>query len=72
MKTTCIFTIYTLIVIVKGSLWAAAVQPIVLTFGAAFTALNLDVQPLFDVNWKNFLFSKEDDKASDPDMPDPE
>ena len=52
MKTSCIFTIYTLIVIVKGTWWTAAVQPIVLTFGAAFAALNLDVQPLLDVNLK--------------------
>ena len=43
--------LFTLTLIVKGSWWVAATQPIIMTFGAAFAALDLDVQPihLFDL-----------------------
>ena len=59
MKTTfCIFFVYTLSVIVEGAWWAAAMQPIILSFGAAFTAMNLDVQPFLDVDWKRLLIFK--------------
>ena len=46
----------TLSVIVKGAWWAAAVQPIVMTLGATFAALNLDLQPILDINLKTWLF----------------
>ena len=42
MKLSWIFVLFTLGVIVEGAWWAVAVRPIILTFGAALTALNLD------------------------------
>ena len=41
-----IFTLFELIVFVKSTWWAAAVQPVILSIGAVFTALNLDVLDL--------------------------
>ena len=43
-----IFVVLTLSVAVNGAWWAAATQPIALTIGAAFAALNLDIEPLLD------------------------
>ena len=43
MKLKVIFALYTLSVIVKGMWWTAAVQPVILSLGAVFTAINLDV-----------------------------
>ena len=43
MKLSSIFVLFILSTMVRG--WAAYLQPIVLTIGAAFTALNLDVEP---------------------------
>ena len=36
--------------IVQGA-WASLVQPIILTLGAAFSALDIDTAPVIDVNW---------------------
>ena len=38
-----IVALATLIVMVKGAWWAAAVQPVVLSLGAILTAVDLDV-----------------------------
>ena len=50
MKILLIFALFALSVVVKGSWWAAAVQPIILSFGALFAALDLDLEPLLNVN----------------------
>ena len=60
MKTSCIFVVFTLGMFVEGAFWAAAVQPIILSFGAAFAALSIDAQPFLDVDWKNLLIFKND------------
>ena len=60
MKTSCIFAVFALSVFVEGAFWAAAVQPIILSIGAAFAALNIDAQPFLDVDWKNLLILKND------------
>ena len=60
MKTICIFAVFTLSLVVNGAWWVAAAQPIILTFGAAFAALNLDVQSLIDVDWKSLIVFKID------------
>ena len=60
MKTACIFAVFALNFFVEGAFWAAAVQPILLSFGAAFAALNIDAQPFLDVDWKNLLIFKND------------
>ena len=64
MKTICIFVIFSLSVIVEGAWWAAAVQPIVLSLGAAFTAMNLDVQPFLNVDLKSMIFKKDKEEPS--------
>ena len=43
MKILVIFVLFTLIVIVKGALWATAIKPIILSLGAVLTAFDLDV-----------------------------
>ena len=59
MRIFVIFVILTLSVIVKG--WATVMQPIALSIGAAFAALNFDVDLISDLQptaFKNLL-SKE-------------
>ena len=56
MKSTFIFVLFTLVVIVKGAWWAAAVQPVILSLGAILGTIDLDVLDngkLFE--WRNFL-----------------
>ena len=52
MKIKCIIVTLTLSVAVEGVLWAAAIrgiEPIILSLGAAFAAIGLDVKPNHDV-----------------------
>ena len=60
MKASCLFAVLTLSLVVNGAWWTAAIQPILLSFGAAFAALNLDVQPLLDIDWKGKGIFKQD------------
>ena len=53
-----IFVLYSLTVIVRGAWWAAAVKPVMLGFGAAFAAIDLDIEPLPFITfpkWLDFL-----------------
>ena len=43
MKLKDIFALFTLCVIVKGAWFSAAVQPVILGFGAVLSAINSDV-----------------------------
>ena len=66
MKLSIIFAQFTLIVIVKGAWWAAAVHPVVLGFGAVMSAINLDVLNLQSIELKNllpFVNKQEESKA---------
>ena len=76
MKLTFIITLYSLIVIVKGAFWAAAVQPIILSLGAILAALDLEVLDAPSHEWKFFpsikrkkevyaASSKDDDKKEE-------
>ena len=61
MKINCIlFTVFIITAIAKGAWWVAAAQPIILSFGAAFAALNLDVQPEFDIDLKKLMIFRND------------
>ena len=61
MKYSCIiFTVFTLTAIAKGVWWVTAAQPIILSFGAALAALNLDVQPLFAIDLKKPMIFRND------------
>ena len=68
MKLSCVFVAYLLSVIVEGAWWAAAVQPIILGFGAVFTALNQDEQPILDFDWNRVqIFKNDKDEATKED-----
>ena len=58
MRISVIFVIWTLCVVVRG--WVAFLQPITLSIGAAFAALNLDADLISDLQPTAFinLFSK--------------
>ena len=61
MKINCIlFTVFIITAIAKGAWWVAAAQPIILSFGAAFAALNLDVQTLIDIDLKKLMIFRND------------
>ena len=51
MKLALLFVLTTLIVTVKGNLWAAAVQPVILSLGAILGAVDLDVLDVQPVKW---------------------
>ena len=55
MKLSCLFVLFTLIVIAKGTWWATAIQPLILGFGAVFTALNQDVLDIELIELKSWL-----------------
>ena len=62
MKTKVIFALSTLGITVKGVWWVALAQPIILGFGAALTAVDLDlIQPILDVDWRKLLIFKKDE-----------
>lgn len=65
MKLSSIVALFTLSAVVRG--WAALLQPIVLSIGAAFTALNLELEPLLDLKFNKWLSSadKTDDEIYD-------
>ena len=43
MKLLGILSLFTLISMVRGAWWAAAVQPVILGLGAALSAIDLDL-----------------------------
>ena len=45
MKIKVLIALFSLIVLVKGNWWAAAVNPVILGFGAAFAANEIEVEP---------------------------
>ena len=55
MKLIGIFALFTLSTIVEGAIWAAAVQPVILTLGAIFTAIDQDVLDVQSIEWKRYL-----------------
>ena len=55
MKLSSIFVLITIIATVKGAWWAAAVQPVILGFGAILTALNQDGLDVESIELKNLL-----------------
>ena len=56
MKLLIIFALIALIELVKGTwLAAAAVHPVILSIGALFSAIDLDVLDIQPIEWKNFL-----------------
>ena len=63
MKLSSIIQLCTLCAIARG--WATMLSPIVLSIGAALTALNFDVDPLLE---KTLIwFKKEEEKEEEKD-----
>ena len=48
MKLLIIIVLLALSAMVNGSWWAAAAQPIILSIGALFAALDMDLEPMLD------------------------
>ena len=68
MKISCIlFAVLTLSEYVKGAWWVAAATPVILSFGAAFTSLYLDLQPIINnmLTFKKDKQDKEDGEVKD-------
>ena len=63
MKLYSIVVFFTLINIVKGAWWAAAVQPVILGFGAILTALNQDALEAESFNFKLKTFMNKQDEV---------
>ena len=59
MNLINIFALLTLSVMVKSAWWAAAVQPVILSLGAIFSAIDQDV---LDIQWLPFV--NKSDKSS--------
>ena len=49
MKLSSLFVILTLGLMVNGTWWAVAVHPVILSIGTVFAALDLDLQPMLDI-----------------------
>ena len=64
MKLFDIFAVSILIVIVKGTWWAAAVNPVILSLGTVLASLDLDVPDLQSIEFQNLLpfINKQDKK----------
>ena len=57
MKVFSIFALLTLIVMVRGAWWTAAVQPVILSLGAILGTIDLDVlniEPIEGYSWMSF------------------
>ena len=54
LKVIGVLTLLTLSAVVKGA-WVALVQPILLTLGSAFYALDQDVTPAININLLGWL-----------------
>ena len=58
MKLVSFLALLALIVMVKGTWWAAAVQPVILSLGAVLAAINQDVFDINSIEWKNLQIFK--------------
>ena len=55
MNLSDIFALLTLIVIVKSTWWAVAVQPVILSLGAVLSAIDHDILDVQSIEWKSLL-----------------
>ena len=62
MKISAIFVLFTFSVVVKG--WAAILQPVLMSIGAALTALNIDSDLISDM--QHFVWKSEASETTDP------
>ena len=50
---------------VKGAWWVAAVQPVILSLGAVFSAIDLDLEPIEWRNWLTHFFEEDDEEEKE-------
>ena len=55
MKLSGVFALFALIVMVIGAWWAAAIKPVILSLGAIFGAIDLDVLNVETIQWINLM-----------------
>ena len=69
MKLRDILALFTLIVMVRGAWFAAAVQPVILSLGAVLSAVDLDALDVQFTGFKSWLpfISKQDTKEQADD-----
>ena len=69
MKLKGVFALLSLSVMVKGTWWSAAVQPIILSLGAIMGAIDLDVLEIPFIN--KYATSEDEDvnKKTSPENP---
>ena len=58
MKLVSFLALLALIEIVRGTWWAAAIQPVILSLGTVLTAINQDVLDINSIEWKNLQIFK--------------
>ena len=72
MKLTNILGLFALCEKVNSVWWAATIQPVILSIGTLFAALDLDFEPILDVQpieWRKFLAFKKDKKKLNKGTP---
>ena len=70
-----IIALFALGEMVNCTWWAAAVQPVILSLGAVFAALDLDLQPMLDaqpIDFKNFFTLKNEENKAPQDASQPD
>ena len=65
MKLREVFALFTLSMVVKGSLWAVAVQPVILSLGAMMAAVDQDVLDVHFFDWKSWFRPVVDEKRKE-------
>ena len=65
MKLREVFALFTLSMVVKGSLWAVAVQPVILSLGAMMAAVDQDVLNVHFFDWKSWFRPAVDEKSKE-------
>ena len=55
MKLRGILVLFAMIVMVKGTWWTAAVQPVILSLGAVLSAIDLDALDVHSIEFKKWL-----------------
>ena len=55
MKLRSLYTLFTLIVMVKGAWWAAVTQPFILSLGSLMAGVDQEVLDVHTFNWGKWL-----------------
>ena len=70
MKLKSIVALFTFIISVEGAFWAAALNPVILSLGAVFGAINTDLLNIESIEWNLPFMNKNDKDEKDELLPD--